>query len=229
MPRPPCANPVGMGRHTHWYRSAMRVLPFIAALAFMASLFLAYVGSPAAAAKPQAGREKIIAIQPDGTIVTSQSGKVVEVDKTTLAPDRPHTPASHRPRLARRGAIDGSPKGRPIRPVADSIPPSRTDAIVPHSLRTPESVSPPSPRLTWKHAVSIVLLYTALVVLFFCYLMLLAGAFSVSIAWGALVLVLPVLGGLIFAAGHWAQARTACLVMVLVVVPMFVASFLLFA
>ena len=158
---------------------------------------------------------KTIEIRPDGTIVTSRNGKVIDVDRHTLsaprsyAKARPATPPAERV----HGAIESARAA--AGPVTQAGQPSAA-ASAPHSLREqPAPALPESRRVGWRELVGILLLLTAFLAFFTSYCLLLVAAFQQSPGWGLALVFLPPIASLIFLTLHFDRARLAFQVAVL--------------
>jgi hypothetical protein len=138
-----------------------------------------------AAAAPADGAEgpKTISIRPDGTIVTSRNGKVVEVDRRTLSAPPPGTKA--KPRVAKAPASNapaGTASGGAAAASSGTQEPGAAPTSVPHSLRTPPEPSPAATHtaMTWLDLARYLLIFTSLLVFFASYCLLLVAGFQQS-------------------------------------------------
>ena len=179
--------------------------------------FLAIVLAAARSEGAPGRAAKTISIQDDGTIVTYQNGKIVDVDRRTLSAPQPESKA--RTRITKSATDRG--RGSTRASEAAAAPASNPGADLPpapvlHSLRTHPEPDVPAKRATTtaRDLAWILPLILAMLLFLTSYCLFLVAAFQESPWWGLAVAFLPI-ASLVFLIVHFDKARMALLAAVL--------------
>jgi hypothetical protein len=176
---------------------------------------------------------KTIEIRPDGTIVTSRNGKVVDVDRHTLSAPPPAAKAKPRtvqhPMPSAQGQSEV--RGAASAPAVEEGSKTATSSVL-RSLRThPEpDVAAKRATMTARDLAWILPLILAILMFFTSYCLFLVAAFQESPWWGLAVTFIPI-ASLVFLIVHFDKARMAVLAAVLgaVLLALTVGALLCFA